>query len=62
MMKVLIISNDREYIKRAKKNYVDADVVFSTESAEIIVRKNRYDFIVSNMLGKKYRSKRYRRV
>jgi cellulose biosynthesis protein BcsQ len=54
MMKVLIISNDREYIKRAKKNYVDADVALSIESAEIIVRKNRYDFIVSNMLGKKF--------
>lgn len=49
-MKVLIVSNDRDYIKKAKEAYEDADVALSVESAEIMINKKKYDFIVSNLV------------
>ncbi|WP_235603346.1 AAA family ATPase [Thermoanaerobacter sp. YS13] len=49
-MKVLIVSNDREYIKKAKEIYEDADVALSIESAEVMLSKKKYDFIVSDLV------------
>ncbi|AFK85912.1 MULTISPECIES: AAA family ATPase [Thermoanaerobacterium] len=49
-MKVLIISNDRDYIKKAKEFYEDADTSLSLESAEIMLSKKKYDFIVSDLV------------
>jgi len=49
-MKVLIVSNDREYIKKAKEIYEDADVALSIESAEVMLSKKKHDFIVSDLV------------
>lgn len=49
-MKVLIVSNDREYVRKAKEFYEDADVALSVESAEIMLSKKKYDFIVSDLV------------
>ncbi|KKC28517.1 AAA family ATPase [Caldanaerobacter subterraneus] len=49
-MKVLIVSNDRDYIKKAKEVYEDADVALSVESAEVMMSKKKYEFIVSSLV------------
>jgi len=49
-VKVLIISDDRDYIKKAKEFYEDTDVALSIESAEIMLSKKKYDFIVSDLV------------
>jgi cellulose biosynthesis protein BcsQ len=49
-MKVLIVSNDREYVRKAKEIYEDADVALSIESAEVMLSKKKYDFIVSDLV------------
>ncbi|HHW56758.1 MAG TPA: AAA family ATPase [Clostridia bacterium] len=49
-MKVLIVSNDRGYVKKAKEIYENADVVLSVESAEIMTNKKKYDFIVGDLV------------
>ncbi|SHF37869.1 AAA domain-containing protein [Thermoanaerobacter uzonensis DSM 18761] len=49
-MKVLIVSNDREYVRKAKEIYEDADVALSVESAEIMTNKKKYDFIVGDLV------------
>jgi cellulose biosynthesis protein BcsQ len=49
-VRVLIVSNDRDYIKKAKEVYEKADVAFSSESAEFLLRENRYELVVSDML------------
>ncbi|AEM79744.1 AAA family ATPase [Thermoanaerobacter wiegelii] len=49
-MRVLIVSNDRDYIKKAKEVYEDADTALSAESAEIMLSKKKYDFIVSDLV------------
>ncbi|MGI1691672.1 AAA family ATPase [Thermoanaerobacter uzonensis] len=49
-MKVLIVSNDREYVRRAKEVYEDADTALSEESAEIMLSKKKYDFIVGDLV------------
>jgi len=49
-MKVLIVSNDREYVRKAKEIYEDADVALSIESAEVMLSKKKHDFIVSDLV------------
>jgi len=49
-MKVLIVSNDREYVGKAKEIYEDADVALSIESAVVMLGKKKYDFIVSDLV------------
>ncbi|ERM92499.1 hypothetical protein O163_04870 [Caldanaerobacter subterraneus subsp. yonseiensis KB-1] len=53
-MKVLIVSNDRDYIKKAKEIYEDADAALSVESAEIMLNKKKYDFIVSDLVKESF--------